>query len=119
MKASEVVLRWVELFNAGDVEQIIELYADAASLHVTFAEPVKGRAAIEAMFREYFAAGPLHCLVQSVHDAGGSAVLEWQDKMGLLGCNIYEVEGRQIVRQRNYFDQLTFFRKLGIPLPTE
>lgn len=119
MRAIDVVQKWVELFNAADVDTIMGLYADEASLHVAFAPPIEGKGGIRGSFEQYFAAGKLHCNVEHVHDAGESAVLEWRDSMGLLGVNVYEVRGGRIVRQRNYFDQLTFFRKLGIPLPTE
>lgn len=72
------------------------------------------------MFEEYFAVASLQCIVENLYDADGDrTVLEWRDKVGLRGVNIYEfVEGR-IQRQNNYFDQLSFLRLNGLPLPTE
>lgn len=114
-----VVHQWVERFNQGDVAGCAALYAEHASLHVAFAEPVEGQAAIRGMFEAYFAAASLHCVVKRLYAAdGGRVVLEWQDRVGLLGVNIFEIADGHIVRQRNYFDQLSFFRLNGLPLPT-
>ena len=72
------------------------------------------------MFEAYFSAAPMHCIVKQLYAADDKrVVLEWQDKVGLLGVNIYEFADGLIVRQRNYFDQLSFLRLNGIPLPTE
>jgi limonene-1,2-epoxide hydrolase len=113
-----VIEQWVERFNSRDVVGCAALYADEASLHIAFVEPVQGRAAIQAMFDGYFSAAPMHCIVKHLYAAeGGHVVLEWQDKVGLLGVNIYEVADGLIQRQRNYFDQITFLRLNGLPMP--
>jgi len=113
-----VIEQWVEHFNSRDVTGCAALYAEDASLHVAFVDPMQGRAAIQGMFEAYFSAAPLHCIVKRLYAAdGGHVVLEWQDKVGLLGVNIYEIEGGLIRRQRNYFDQLTFLRLNGLPMP--
>jgi len=115
-----VIERWVEQFNRGSAAGCVALSAQDASLHVSFAPPVEGQAAIQGMFEAYFAAAPLHCLVKRLYAAdGGHVVLEWQDKVGLLGVNIYEIADGLILRQRNYFDQLSFLRLNGLPLPKE
>ena len=120
MSNTELIEAWVERFNAGDVAGCAALYAEDASLHVSFADAVEGRAAIRAMFEAYFAAAPLHCLVRHLYAGGrGRVVLEWADKVGLLGVNIYEIVEGKIARQRNYFDQLSFLRLNGLPMPTE
>lgn len=112
------IAAWVQRFNERDVGGCMALYADDASLHVSFAEPLRGRAAIAAMFEAYFAAAPLHCLVEQLYAAAGDrVVLEWRDKVGLLGVNVYDFADGLIVRQRNYFDQLSFLRLNGLPLP--
>lgn len=120
MSAIETIKRWVEAFNAGDVAGCAALYADDASLHVAFAEPVHGKGAITAMFEAYFAAAPLHCIVRHLYGAdGGHVVLEWEDKVGLLGVNVYALADGRIRSQRNYFDQLSFLRLNGLPLPAK
>lgn len=117
MSSADVIRHWVTHFNAADTSATMKLYAEDASLHVVFADAVEGRDAIAAMFDAYFAMGSLECIVEAMHEAGDSVILEWRDPMGLRGCNIFEIAGGVIVRQRNYFDQLTLFRKKGIPIP--
>lgn len=118
MNNAGVIEQWVECFNARDVAGCAALYADDASLHVAFVDPVLGRAAIQGMFEAYFSAAPMHCIVKRLYAAdGGRVVLEWQDKVGLLGVNIYDVVDGRIARQRNYFDQITFLRLNGLPMP--
>ncbi|MFO0592031.1 MAG: nuclear transport factor 2 family protein [Polyangiaceae bacterium] len=113
-----VIEQWVERFNNRDVDGCAELYSEDALLHVTFVDPVQGRAAIRGMFEGYFSAAPMHCIVKRMYSAdGGRVVLEWQDKVGLLGVNIYDLVDGQIRHQRNYFDQMSFFRLNGLPLP--
>lgn len=120
MKSTKVIETWIERFNAHDAAGCSALYSDNASLHVAFLAPTEGRAAIHAMFEAYFTAAPLHCLVKHLHTTDdGHVVLEWQDKVGLCGVNIYEVADGLVQRQRNYFDQLSFLRLNGLPLPRE
>lgn len=120
MSNTKIIERWVERFNAGDTAGCVELYAEGASLHVAFAPAVEGRTAVRELFEAYFAAAPLHCLVKHLYAAeGGRVVLEWEDNVGLLGVNIYEIDDGRIHRQRNYFDQLSFLRLNGLPLPGE
>lgn len=113
-----LIERWVERLNAGDAPGCAALYDEDATLHVVFAEPVRGAAAIREMFAAYFAMAPLHCIVERLHAAdGGLVVLEWRDRVGLRGVNIYEIVDGRIRAQRNYFDQLSFLRLNGLPLP--
>ncbi len=59
------------------------------------------------------------CVPEKIHEAWGWVVLEWSDPLGLRGCGFFHVENGQIIFQRVYFDQLTFFRIQGIPVPEE
>lgn len=119
MSDTHIIEQWVTHFNARDVDGCVALYAEDATLHVAFADPATGRAAIQSMFTAYFAAAPMHCIVKHLYAAGGGrVVLEWQDKVGLLGVNVYELADGRIRAQRNYFDQLSFLRLNGLPLPT-
>lgn len=117
MQPTDVIERWVEAFNDADPSRVVALYAEKATLHVVFAEPLEGKEAIKALFTAYFGSGKLHCIVQKMHCAGEWAIMEWLDANGLPGVNIYRVVGGLIVTQRNYFDQLSYFRRMGIPQP--
>lgn len=116
----DLIEHWVQRFNQHDVAGCAALYADQASLHVAFTDPVQGRAGIRGLFESYFATAPLHCIVRRLYGADdGHVILEWQDTVGLLGVNIYQIADGLIQRQTNYFDQLAFLRLNKIPIPKE
>lgn len=120
MTNTALIESWVKYFNGRDVARCVGLYADDAVLHVAFAELVQGRQAIEGLFAAYFATAPLHCIVRHLYAGqGGRVVLEWEDKVGLLGVNIYDFIDGRIQQQRNYFDQISFLKLNGLPLPKE
>lgn len=118
MGGKQVIERWVECFNTGDVDKFMALYADDAVQHAVFAEPMVGKPAIRAQTEAYFAAAKLHCIVENlVATEDGWVVLEWLDRVGLKGCNVYRIEDGLIKVQRSYFDQLSFFKLNGLPVP--
>jgi ketosteroid isomerase-like protein len=116
MRAKQVVEQWVTLFNAGDAAGLADLYhADAINHQVTQA-PVEGREAIRAMFEREFAAAPMVCIVEAIHDAGEVAALEWRDPIGLRGCGFFTIRDGRIAFQRGYWDRLTFLRAHNLPI---
>jgi len=119
MSPAEVVRAFVERFNAGDVDGLCELYAEDAINHQVVTEPLVGREAIRRMFEIEFGRAKMVCIPEALHEAGEWAILEWQDPLGLRGCGFFHVRDGRIVFQRGYFDQLTFFRVQGLPVPDE
>jgi limonene-1,2-epoxide hydrolase len=79
-------------------------------------QPVKGRAAIRAMFAREFGQAEMHCIVEAIHDAGEVVALEWRDPLGLRGCGFFTVRGGLIVFQRGYWDKLSFLRIHRLPI---
>ena len=79
--------------------------------------PLVGRDAIRDMFLVEFGRAGMTCIVESVYEDGEWAILEWSDPNGLRGCGFFHVQHDQIVFQRGYFDQLSFFRLQGLPIP--
>lgn len=115
-----VVREWVERFNAGDLDGLTALYAeDAINDQVVFSEPMVGRDAIRRMFEIEFGRAEMVCEPQMIHEAGEWAILEWSDPLGLRGCGFFQVRNGLIVHQRGYFDQLSFFRAQGLPVPED
>lgn len=112
-----MVREWVRRFNAADVEGLAALYAAEAVNHQVVMAPLHGRAAIRAMFATEFGRATMVCNVENLLECGDWAVLEWSDPLGLRGCGFFRVADGQIVFQRGYFDQLTFFRIQGLPVP--
>lgn len=112
-----VVERWVGAFNRGDVDALAALYAEDAVNHQVVFDPVEGRAAIRAMFEAEFARAEMTCLVENLFEDGDWAILEWRDPAGLRGCGFFHVVDGLIVFQRGYWDQLSFLRQQGLPVP--
>lgn len=119
MKPAEVVKKWIERFNAADVDGLAALYAPDAVNHQVVMTPLKGRREIRKLFEVEFGRAKMTCIPEQIHEAGEWAILEWRDLNGLRGCGFFHVRKGQIIFQRGYFDQLTFFRLQGIPVPEE
>jgi ketosteroid isomerase-like protein len=115
MRPSELVQRWVEAFNRHDAEKIAALYHEDAVNHQMPEEPVRGRAAIHAMFTRDFAAAEMVCMVENIFEDGDVAILEWRDPLGLRGCGFFHVRDGKIAFQRGYWDKLSFLRLHGLP----
>lgn len=119
MSPRQVVEQFVERFNSADVEALMELYDENAVNHQVVTEPLVGRKEIRRMFEIEFGRAKMVCVPEMIHESGSWAILEWSDPTGLRGCGFFQVENGKITRQRGYFDQLTFFRKQGLPVPEE
>ena len=117
MNPRQVVERWVELFNQGDVDGLAALYALDATNHQVVTDPLHGREAIRQLFAVEFGRATMTCIPENIFESGEWAILEWRDPNGLRGCGFFHVRDDQIVFQRGYFDQLSFFRLQGIPVP--
>ncbi len=116
-RPSDVVRLWVEAFNRADSDSLAKLYAVDAVNHQVMFEPVKGRAAIAAMFAGEFSRAEMTCIVENLFEDGEWAILEWRDPLGLRGCGFFRVIDGLIKFQRGYWDQLTFLRQQGLPVP--
>ena len=117
MSPKQLVQEWVRRFNEGDIDGLASLYATDAINHQVVMEPLHGRAAIRHMFEVEFGRAAMTCLVESIFEDGEWAILEWRDPNGLRGCGFFHVLNEQIIFQRGYFDQLSFFRLQGIAVP--
>lgn len=117
MTPIQVVRKWIQCFNAADIERLMALYAPDAVNHQLVTEPLLGREAIRQLFTVEFARAKMVCIEENLLESGEWAVLEWSDPLGLRGCGFFQVRHDQIVLQRGYFDQLTFFRLQGIAVP--
>lgn len=119
MKPSELVLRWVAAFNTADADAVAAFYAEDAVNHQVVRDPIAGRDAIREMFAAEFATAEMVCEIENLFEDGEWAILEWKDPRGLRGCGFFHVVDDRIVFQRGYFNELSFLRQQGLPLPTE
>ena len=117
MSPAQVVQEWVSRFNRADVDGLVALYSPGATNHQVVMEPLTGRDAIRQMFVTEFGRATMTCIAERILVDGEWAALEWSDPNGLRGCGFFHVRDGQIVFQRGYFDQLSFFRRQGLPVP--
>jgi limonene-1,2-epoxide hydrolase len=119
MEPEEVVRNWVAAFNRADAEELANFYAPDAINHQVVQEPVFGRDAIREMFAREFTRATMVCEIENIFQDGDWAILEWKDPKGLRGCGFFNIVDDQIIFQRGYFNELSFLRQQGLPLPTE
>ena len=116
MTPRQLIEEWVLRFNAADAAGLAELYDEVAVNHQVTQEPTVGREAIRAMFEREFSQADMTCIVETIHEAGEVAALEWRDPLGLRGCGFFTVRGGRIVFQRGYWDKLSFLKMHGLPI---
>jgi len=119
MEPRQVVSNWVSAFNRGDADEMASFYAEDAINHQVVQEPMEGRDAIREMFAREFNRAAMVCQIENIFQDGDWAILEWTDPEGLRGCGFFKIVSDQIVFQRGYFNELSFLRAQGLPLPTE
>lgn len=82
-------------------------------------DPLHGRDAIREMFSIEFGRATMVCIEENLFESGDWAILEWRDPLGLRGCGFFQIKNDRIMFQRGYFDQLTFFKQQGLPVPQQ
>lgn len=130
----EVVAAWADAFNRRDAEAAADLYEEnATNWQVAADEPAVGRDAILADFHGFFAAFPdSYTHTENLFEDGEWAVLEWSGggtwrgvfvgrepngrSFKLRGCGFFRVVDGKIRFQRGYWDKLTWFKQLAIPV---
>ena len=116
MRPKKVLLKFIDAFNAADVEALGELYDENAVNHQVANEPVVGRAAIKEFFAAEFARAEMVCIVENLFEDGQWAIMEWRDPLGLRGCGFFQVVNDKIVFQRGYWDKLSFLKQHHLPI---
>jgi steroid delta-isomerase-like uncharacterized protein len=130
----EVVAAWADAFNRRDADAAADLYEDnATNWQVAAGEPAVGRDSILADFREFFAAFPdSYTDTENLFEDDEWAILEWSGggtwrgafvgrepngrSFKLRGCGFFRVVDGKIRFQRGYWDKLTWFKQLAIPV---
>ena len=114
---SDIIKRWVDIFNQGDASTLAEFYTTDAINHQVANEPVIGKKAIYEMFKEEFAQAEMVCIIENIFEDGNVAILEWKDPIGLRGCGFFHFNDGLIKLQRGYWDKLSFLRAHQLPIP--
>jgi len=117
MTPKDVVMKWVEVFNRGNAEEIAEYYSENAINHQVAEQPVEGKNAIFKMFATEFARAEMTCIIENIFEDGEWAILEWKDPLGLRGCGFFQIQKGKIIFQRGYWDKLSFLKMHNLPIP--
>ena len=119
LSPKEIVIRWVEAFNAADVERLVSMYHEDAVNHQVAETPVEGREAVARLFEQEFETAEMTCFVENLFEDGPWTILEWSDPLDFRGCGFFNIVDGKIKLQRGYWDKLTFLRQHGLPVPHE
>ena len=113
----ELIIKWVEIFNRRNADEIALLYHNDAINHQVANEPVIGKEAIKKMFNDEFSIAEMTCIIENLFEDGDWVILEWKDPLSLRGCGFFHVINGKIKFQRGYWDKLSFLRKHNLPFP--
>ena len=113
----ELIIKWVEIFNRRNADEIAILYHNDAINHQVANDPVIGKEAIKKMFNDEFSSAEMTCIIENIFEDGDWVILEWKDPLGLRGCGFFHVIDGKIKFQRGYWDKLSFLRKHNLPFP--
>ncbi len=127
MEPKAILTEWVRLMNTHEPEKLGDLYhEDAINLQVAIGIPLVGRAAIVEDFRSFFSNIPdTFTKIENLFSYGEWAILEWSGggifkatgkKFTLRGCGFFQTTQSKIKFQRGYWDKMTWFKQIGLPL---
>ncbi|MBE9070049.1 nuclear transport factor 2 family protein [Leptolyngbya cf. ectocarpi LEGE 11479] len=120
MTPTELIRAWIEKFNTADIDGLANMYAiDAVNEQAVFSEPLVGREAIRKLLEIDFGRAKMVCIEERVYECGDTAILQWKDPSGLKGCGFFQFRNGEIIHQKGYFDQLSFFKSQGLPIPAD
>ena len=71
------------------------------------------------MFETEFSRATMVGIEERIYECGDTAILQWRDPLGLRGCGFFQLKDDQIICQKGYFDQLSFFKAQGLDVPDD
>ena len=120
MTPTELMREWIRRFNAADIDGLTQLYAEnVVNDQAVFSEPLVGRDAVRELLEIDFGRAKMECIEERIYECGDTAILQWKDPSGLKGCGFFQFKDGQIIHQKGYFDQLSFFKANRLPIPND
>ncbi|MGB7209731.1 MAG: ester cyclase [Pyrinomonadaceae bacterium] len=125
---------WIEAFQATDLPSVVDCYAeDAINFQVAAGEPAIGRERIAKDTAEFFQGFPdAWSRVDNLMADGDWAAWEWLGggtflgefygnqptgkSFEIRGCGFFNFRDGKIVFQRGYWDKLSWFTQIGLPI---
>jgi limonene-1,2-epoxide hydrolase len=120
MTPTELIRKWIDHFNSADIDGLMKMYAEhAINEQAVFSQPLHGRHEIRKLLEVDFARAKMICIEERIYECGDTAILQWEDPIGLKGCGFFQFKDELIIHQKGYFDQLSFFKAQGLPIPDQ
>lgn len=134
MDPKQLLQNWIDAFQACDVEAVVACYADdAVNLQVAAGEPAVGVEQIRKDTAEFFQGFPdAWSRVENLMSDGDWAAWEWRGggtfagefygnqptgkTFEIRGCGFFNFRDGKIVYQRGYWDKLSWFKQVGLPI---
>jgi steroid delta-isomerase-like uncharacterized protein len=134
MEPKQLLQNWIDAFQRWDLDAVVACYAeDAVNLQVAAGEPAVGIEQIRKDTAEFFQGFPdAWSRVDNLMSDGDWAAWEWlgggtftgefygNEPTGksfeIRGCGFFNISNGKIVYQRGYWDKLSWFKQVGLPI---
>ena len=134
MNSKQLLENWIDAFQACDVGRVMECYSDeAVNFQVAAGEPAVGKLQIEIDTKEFFKGFPdAWSRVENVIADGDRSAWEWTGggtflgefygnaptgkSFEIRGCGFFTFRDSKIILQHGYWDKLSWFRQVGLPI---
>lgn len=134
MEPKQLLLTWIDAFQRWDLDAVVACYADdAVNFQVAAGEPAVGIEQIRLDTAEFFQGFPdAWSRVDNLIGDGDWAAWEWlgggtftgefygNEPTGksfeIRGCGFFNILNGKIVYQRGYWDKLSWFKQVGLPI---
>lgn len=132
--SKQLLQNWIDAFQAFDVDAVVACYADdAVNFQIAVGEPAVGIEQIRKDTEEFFKGFPdAWSLVENLIGDGDWAAWEWVGggtftgefygdqptgkSFEIRGCGFFNFRDGKIVTQRGYWDKLSWFKQVGLPI---
>lgn len=134
MTSKDLLENWISAFQARDTERVVACYAEnAVNFQVAAGEPSYGKDQIRRDTAAFFIAFPdAWSKVENLLGDGDWAAWEWigggtflsefgeteptGKSFEIRGCGFFQFHNGLIIYQRGYWDKLSWFSQVGIPI---
>ena len=134
MEPKLLLQNWIDAFQRRDTDAVVACYADdAVNFQVAAGEPVVGIEQITIDTAEFFRGFPdAWSRVENLIGDGAWAAWEWVGggtftgefysnqptgkTFEIRGCGFFNFRDGKIVYQRGYWDKLSWFKQVGLPI---
>ncbi|HQU93838.1 MAG TPA: ester cyclase [Pyrinomonadaceae bacterium] len=134
MEPKQLLQNWIDAFQRWDLDAVVACYAeDAVNFQVAAGEPAVGIEQIRRDTAEFFQGFPdAWSRVDNLMSDGDWAAWEWlgggtftgefygNEPTGksfeIRGCGFFNISNGKIVYQRGYWDKLSWFKQVGLPI---